>query len=53
MARADSTGARVDATLRVATGPHNQVTGASATPMASTLVLASMFTPAGWLTMLE
>ena len=32
----------------VATGPNNRVTGVSGTPMASTLVLASMFIPVGW-----
>jgi len=48
MARAESTGASVTATFKVATGPRSQVTGASTTPMASSLVLASRLTPLGW-----
>ena len=40
MAVADRAGARVRATFKVATGPKSQVTGASTTPTASTLVLA-------------
>ena len=48
MARAESTGLRVSATLRVATGPNSQVTGASTTPIPTSLVLASRLTPPGW-----
>jgi hypothetical protein len=47
MARADRAGARVRATFKVAMGPNSQVTGASTTPMASTLVLAGRLTPPG------
>ena len=48
MARAESAGARVRATFKVATGPNSQVTGASTTPIPSSLVLASRFIPPGW-----
>ena len=47
MDSADNAGARVSATLRVAIGPNSHVTGASRIPMATTLVLASRFTPTG------
>ena len=48
MARADRAGARVSATLRDATGPNSQVTGANTTPSASSDVLSSRLTPDGW-----
>jgi len=48
MANADSAGARVAATLSVATGPKSQVTGASTTPKASELALDSRLIPTGW-----
>src|SRR5580658_10003933 len=48
MARADRTGLRVRATLKVATAPKSQVTGASTTPMPTSAVLDSRLTPAGW-----
>ena len=47
MAIAERAGARVRATFMDATGPNSQVTGASTTPMASTLVLAGRLTPPG------
>ena len=40
MARAERNGLRVRATFKVAMGPNAQVTGASSTPKASSLVLA-------------
>src|SRR6266516_7156755 len=42
-----STGAAVSATFSDAIGPNSHVTGASTTPSASTLVLASRFIPLG------
>ena len=48
MASADSTGLRVRATFKVATGPNSQVTGASTTPMPTSAVLESRLTPLGW-----
>ena len=48
MARADRAGARVRATFMAATGPHSQVTGASTTPRATTLVSSSRLMPPGW-----
>src|SRR6266568_1965477 len=42
-----STGAAVSATFSEATGPKSQVTGASRTPRASTLVLSSRLMPPG------
>ncbi len=47
MARAERAGARVRATFKEAIGPKSQVTGASTTPTARTLVLAGRFTPPG------
>src|SRR6266571_6647750 len=41
------TGAAVSATFSEATGPKSQVTGASGTPRARTLVLSSRLMPAG------
>ena len=48
MASAERAGLRVRATLREATGPNSQVTGASTMPTATWLVLDSRFTPVGW-----
>lgn len=47
-ARAERAGARVEATLRVATGPKSNVTGMSGMPIPSTLVLDSRLMPPGW-----
>jgi hypothetical protein len=46
-------GARVEATLRVATGPQIHVTGARGTPTASIPVLESRLRPVGWKRRLE
>jgi len=48
MASADSAGASVSATFMAATGPATQVTGASTTPRATTLVSSRRLTPPGW-----
>ncbi len=48
MASADRAGAERSATFIEATGPNTQVTGVSTTPRASSEVLASRLTPAGW-----
>ena len=48
MARAEHRGAKVRATFIDATGPNSQVTGASTTPRATTLVSFSRLMPPGW-----
>ena len=48
MAMAESIGASSSETLRVATGPKSQVTGASGMPKPSSEVLASRFVPWGY-----
>ena len=48
MANADRAGASVSATFMEATGPATQVTGASTTPSATTLVSSRMLIPPGW-----
>ena len=48
MANADSVGAKVRATFIDVTGPKSQVTGASSTPSATTLVSSSRLIPPGW-----
>ena len=47
MASDERTGARVNATFKLAIGPKIQVIGARSTPMANTLVLANRLTPTG------
>jgi len=48
IAKAERTGLNVSATFNEAIGPIQRVTGERTTPIATSPVLASRFTPVGW-----